>query len=97
MDRLSAALRACEAYLPRGSHWTKPDGGMNIWVELPAPLTADALLDDVRRHGRPVSCRDAIFRPASRMSAGSGSATAASRPRRSGRESELLAKLPLRS
>ena len=49
--RLAAAVNACQSYLPSGSTFTKPDGGMNLWVELPPPLTADALLSRTQERG----------------------------------------------
>lgn len=42
--RLAAALEACREWLPRGTHFTHPSGGMNLWVRLPAPLDAGELL-----------------------------------------------------
>src|ERR1035437_2046600 len=36
--RLKATLVACGTELPAGSTFTKPEGGMNVWVELPRPL-----------------------------------------------------------
>ncbi len=50
-ERLRALLSACEQFLPAGCRWTRPEGGMNAWVELPAPLAADALLSRVRPEG----------------------------------------------
>lgn len=49
--RLEAVLRACARYLPPGASYTRPDGGMNLWIELPAPLTADTLLERAERRG----------------------------------------------
>jgi DNA-binding transcriptional MocR family regulator len=49
--KLEAVLDACARFLPRGSKFTAPDGGMNLWVELPAPLTADLLLARAQEHG----------------------------------------------
>lgn len=43
-ERLKAALSACERYLPAGARWTRPQGGMNLWVRLPDPLDASELL-----------------------------------------------------
>ena len=42
--RLSAVLAACERHLPPRSRFTRPEGGMNLWVRLPEPLDASALL-----------------------------------------------------
>jgi len=49
--RLTAALQACEEYLPAGSRFTRPEGGMNLWVRLPEPLDAGELLTQVNRQG----------------------------------------------
>jgi 2-aminoadipate transaminase len=50
-ERLSAVLRACAQYLPLDARYTKPQGGMSLWIELPAPLTADTLLNRVQERG----------------------------------------------
>ncbi len=50
-QRLDAVLRACREYLPQGSRFSRPDGGMSLWVELPAPLRAAELLARVQEHG----------------------------------------------
>jgi 2-aminoadipate transaminase len=42
--RLAACLEACAQHLPEGSNFTRPQGGMNLWVTLPAPLDAAELL-----------------------------------------------------
>jgi DNA-binding transcriptional MocR family regulator len=49
--RLEAVLAACARFLPPGSRFTSPDGGMNLWVELPAPLSADVLLARAQERG----------------------------------------------
>lgn len=49
--RLQATLEACGAFLPAGSRWTRPEGGMNVWVRLPAPLDAEELLSRARKEG----------------------------------------------
>lgn len=49
--QLDAALAACERYLPTGTTFTRPDGGMNLWVRLPAPLDAGALLSAAEARG----------------------------------------------
>jgi len=46
-----AVLRALEEAMPPGSRFTRPDGGMNLWVELPGDLDAESLLDDAQRAG----------------------------------------------
>lgn len=49
--RLAAALDSCEQHLPSGSRFSQPEGGMNLWVELPAPLVAQDLLNAARECG----------------------------------------------
>ncbi len=51
--RLGAVLEACERHLPAGSVFTRPEGGMNLWVRLPEPLDASELL--AAAHRRSVS------------------------------------------
>jgi DNA-binding transcriptional MocR family regulator len=42
--RRDAMLRALAAEMPAGVQWTKPDGGMFIWLTLPETIDAAALL-----------------------------------------------------
>jgi len=42
--RLRAVLAACEKHLPAGTQFTRPSGGMSLWVKLPEPLDASELL-----------------------------------------------------
>ncbi|PWU07724.1 MAG: PLP-dependent aminotransferase family protein [Terriglobia bacterium] len=50
-ERLGATLDACRRYLPTGTRWTQPEGGMNLWVRLPAPLDASELLPRAQKEG----------------------------------------------
>jgi 2-aminoadipate transaminase len=50
-NRLRGAIEACARYLPPGSSYTRPQGGMNLWVRLPEPLSAAELLPRTRQHG----------------------------------------------
>jgi DNA-binding transcriptional MocR family regulator len=50
-ERLNVALQACGRFLPAGTKFTRPEGGMNLWIELPAPLTAERLLARVQDRG----------------------------------------------
>src|SRR5204863_6613782 len=50
-DRLQAALTALEKYMPAGTSFTRPEGGMSIWVRLPEPLDAIELLPRAQREG----------------------------------------------
>lgn len=49
--RLDAVLRACREHLPAGARFTRPDGGMSLWVELPFPLRSAELLARVQAQG----------------------------------------------
>jgi 2-aminoadipate transaminase len=42
--RRHAMLAALEAEMPPGVRWNRPSGGLYVWVELPRPLDATALL-----------------------------------------------------
>ncbi len=50
-ERLAATLDACRRYLPAGTRWTRPQGGMNVWVRLPEPLDAGELLARAQKEG----------------------------------------------
>jgi 2-aminoadipate transaminase len=50
-ERLQAALSACEQHLPQGTAFTRPEGGMSIWVRLPESLDAVELLPRAQRDG----------------------------------------------
>src|SRR4051812_39453814 len=43
--RRDALVNGLPATLPAGSRWTRPDGGMFVWVRLPDGWDADALLE----------------------------------------------------
>jgi DNA-binding transcriptional MocR family regulator len=44
--RLDAMLKALAAHMPQGVSWTKPEGGMFVWVTLPETMDAAELLVD---------------------------------------------------
>jgi 2-aminoadipate transaminase len=50
-ERLAAVLDACARCLPAGSTFTRPEGGMNLWVRLPEPLDSGELLAAAHRRG----------------------------------------------
>ncbi|HLK48526.1 MAG TPA: PLP-dependent aminotransferase family protein [Bryobacteraceae bacterium] len=50
-ERLAATLEACREHLPEGTRWSRPEGGMNVWVRLPAPLDAGDLLPRAQQEG----------------------------------------------
>jgi 2-aminoadipate transaminase len=50
-ERLRAVLEACARWLPEGATFTRPEGGMSLWVRLPEPLDAGELLNRAQRAG----------------------------------------------
>ena len=50
-SRLEAMEEAFEKHMPEETTWTRPEGGMSIWVTLPAGLDAGELLIHVRERG----------------------------------------------
>jgi 2-aminoadipate transaminase len=48
-ERLRAMFSACEEHLPEGAEFTRPEGGMNVWVRLPQPLDASELVTAAER------------------------------------------------
>lgn len=49
--RLAATLENLEKTLPAGSTYTRPEGGMNLWVTLPRGCDSGAILEKARREG----------------------------------------------
>jgi len=45
-ERCRVMLEALKAHFPAGVRWTKPEGGMFLWVELPAHLNTTKMLPD---------------------------------------------------
>ena len=50
-ERLRALLDACARRLPAGTRFTRPQGGMNLWVRLTEPLDAESLLPRAQKQG----------------------------------------------
>jgi 2-aminoadipate transaminase len=50
-DRLEAMEAALEKYMPKEATWTRPEGGMSVWVTLPAGFDAGELLIHLRERG----------------------------------------------
>jgi 2-aminoadipate transaminase len=46
VDRRDTLLAALEQEMPAGVRWTEPDGGYQVWVELPEGLDTGELLAD---------------------------------------------------
>ena len=53
--RLAAMLAALEEEMPASARWTRPAGGMTLWVWLPAGLDSDAVADEAMKRGVAVS------------------------------------------
>jgi 2-aminoadipate transaminase len=49
--RLKAMLDALEDFMPEGFEWTKPSGGMFVWVSGPRTLNTTLMLDNAVRNG----------------------------------------------
>ena len=49
--RLAAMLEGLGAHMPQGVSWTKPDGGMFVWVTLPQSMDAAHLLKEAIGQG----------------------------------------------
>lgn len=45
-ERCQMMLSALEQYFPEEARWTRPDGGLFLWVELPEPVSADVLFEE---------------------------------------------------
>jgi DNA-binding transcriptional MocR family regulator len=45
-ERCDALLDALAAEMPHGTRWTRPDGGLQVWVELPEGVDTRDLLSD---------------------------------------------------
>lgn len=51
LERLECALETCRRVMPEGTVYTKPDGGMNLWIRLPEQLDSGELLGAAQREG----------------------------------------------
>jgi len=49
--RRNLMLDAMSRYMPDGASWTEPDGGFFIWLTLPEPIDAGAMLPHARERG----------------------------------------------
>ncbi len=50
-SRLMALDEALRRYMPEGTRWTRPEGGMCLWLELPPGFDASELLIHVKERG----------------------------------------------
>ena len=51
LERLECALDTCQRVMPEGTQYTKPEGGMNLWIRLPEQLDSGELLGAAQREG----------------------------------------------
>lgn len=45
-ERRQAMLSAMECYFPAEARWTRPEGGLFLWVELPGRISAEELFEE---------------------------------------------------
>src|ERR1700687_4496737 len=50
-SRLVALDEALRKHMPEGTRWTRPEGGMCLWLELPLGFDASELLIHVKERG----------------------------------------------
>ena len=50
-DRCLTMQNAIERHFPPETRWTKPDGGLFVWVELPETISAEEIFPDALREG----------------------------------------------
>ena len=60
-SRLEAMEEALEKHMPEGTTWTRPEGGMSVWVTLPPGFDAGELLIHARERGILFVSRAATF------------------------------------
>ncbi|MFK7895042.1 MAG: PLP-dependent aminotransferase family protein [Myxococcota bacterium] len=68
-ERYAALETALSEEMPEGTRWTRPDGGYQMWVELPFEVDTRDLLADAAREGV-VFSPGALFMPDGRPSRG---------------------------
>ena len=67
-SRCEAMLTALERHLPAGTTWTRPDGGLFVWAQLPLGLSSTVLFEDAVR-------AKVAFVPGARSSPAAGATT----------------------
>jgi 2-aminoadipate transaminase len=50
-DKCRVMLDALQAEMPEGTHWTRPTGGLFVWLTLPGGLDAEELLESALDEG----------------------------------------------
>ena len=64
-ERRDAMLSALDNYIPEGTHWITPKGGIFIWLRLPGDLSANDLYPLAKREG-------VLYAPGTMFSPGEG-------------------------
>lgn len=62
-ERRDALLAALDEHFPADARWTRPEGGMFVWVELPEGMDGTALLERAIREARVAFVPGAAFYP----------------------------------
>jgi DNA-binding transcriptional MocR family regulator len=60
-ERRDAMLEALDSHMPPGTSWTRPGGGMFVWLGLPEPLQAKEVARRAREVGLWVPVGDPFF------------------------------------
>ena len=60
-ERRDAMLEALDSHMPPGTEWTRPGGGMFVWLGLPEPLQAREVAHRAREVGLLVPIGDPFF------------------------------------
>lgn len=47
-ERSATMISSLDRHFPEGSRWTRPDGGLFLWIELPEALTGESLLEEAK-------------------------------------------------
>ncbi len=47
--RMNAMIDSMNKFMPDGLKWTKPDGGMFLWIELPEKINGDELFEKAKK------------------------------------------------
>ena len=62
-EKMNAMLQALEDYMPDKVRWTRPEGGLFLWVTLPANIDASSMLPDAIREESVAYTPGAAFFP----------------------------------